>query len=76
MQKTTVYLPDELKASLQQMAAEERRSEAQIIREAIGAAVDARKRPRPRIPLTAGGLGDSTVAERVDDLLAAGFGQD
>ena len=72
--KTTVYLPDELKLSLEQMAAQERRSEAQIIREAVGVAVTSRKRPRPRVPLTERGLGDPNAAEQVDELLE-GFGR-
>lgn len=75
MRKTTVYLPEALKADLERMAAEEDRSEAEIIRAAIQAAVDRRQRPKPRIPLTSKGLGDPTAAERVDELLA-GFGED
>jgi len=74
MQKTTVYLPDDLKASLEQMAAEERQSEAAIIREAIRATLSRRRRPRPRVPLSERGLGDPTVAARVDKLLR-GFGR-
>jgi predicted transcriptional regulator len=74
MKKTTVYLPDELKASLERMALDEGLSEAEIIRGAIRAAVAKRKRPQPRIPLTDRGLGDPLAAERVDELLA-GFGQ-
>ncbi len=69
MHKTTVYLPDDLKASLERMAEEEQRSEAEIIRTAVRAAVTMRQRPRPRVPLTSRGLGDPTVAERVDELL-------
>lgn len=74
MRKTTVYLPDDVKESLERMAAEEGRSEAEIIREAIRAAVRNRRRPRPRLPLVARGLGDPKAAERVDALLE-GFGQ-
>ncbi|HVR29178.1 MAG TPA: CopG family transcriptional regulator [Thermoanaerobaculia bacterium] len=73
MRKTTVYLPDSLKASLERMAAEERRSEAELIREAIAAKVESRPRPRPRVPLRQEGLGDPTAADRVDQLLD-GFG--
>ncbi len=73
MYKTTVYLPEELKASLSRMAAEQQRSEAELIREAIEAAVSSRKRPRPKVPLTGKGLGDPTISERVDELLD-GFG--
>jgi len=75
MKKTTVYLPEALKASLEKMAAEEDRSEAEIIRAAIEVAVAGRERPKPKIPLFSEGLGDPTAAERVDELLA-GFGED
>ena len=74
MLKTTLYLPEELKADLELLAAEEQRSEAEIVREALQRAVASRAALRPRIPLVDKGLGDPTVAERVDDLLS-GFGQ-
>jgi predicted DNA-binding protein len=56
MTKTTVYLPDDLKARLKQMSEEEGRSEAEIIREAIRATTERRRRARPRVPLTDKGL--------------------
>lgn len=74
MKKTTVYLPAELKSTLERMATEEGRSEAEIIRTAIQNAVDRRQRPLPRIPLFDLGPEDPTAAERVDELLA-GFGE-
>jgi Arc/MetJ-type ribon-helix-helix transcriptional regulator len=74
MVKTTVYLPEDLKAALERVAAEEQRSEAELIRESLRKAVGERQRPRPRIPLTGEALGDPTAAERVDELLA-GFGR-
>jgi len=74
MKKTTVYLPDELKASLERMAHDQGRSEAEIIRAAIQATVDQRQRPRPRVPLFETGPKDPMAAERVDELLA-GFGE-
>ena len=74
MKKTTVYLPDELKRSLEQMASDEGRSEAELIRSAIQTAVQQRERPRPRIPITTRPLGDPSFAERVDELLD-GFGR-
>jgi plasmid stability protein len=65
MRRTTVYLPDDLKAALERRAAAEGRSEATLIREAIAARL---KRPAsPRIPLFASG--DATLAERVDEEL-------
>jgi len=74
MRKTTVYLPDDLSVALKRAAAESGRSEADLIREGIANVVDARSAPRPRIPLFASG--DGTLAERVDELLAEGFGKD
>lgn len=74
MVKTTVYLPEELKSALKRVATESERSEAEMIRDAIRSAVEIRERPRPRIPLTGQGLGDSTAAERAEDLLE-GFGR-
>lgn len=70
MQKTTVYLPDDLKAALKRVAAQRGTSEADIIRSAIKNEVG-RTRPRPH-----GGLfsGREQVAERVDELLK-GFGE-
>lgn len=73
MRKTTVYLPEDLKRSLERIARQEGRSEAELIREALADAVERRRPPRPRIPISSRGLGDPTAAERVDDLLA-GFG--
>ena len=65
-QKTTIYLPPDLKAAIEREAARRRCSEAEVIREAISAAVT---RPRP----SAGLLDGDPFAEHVDDLLA-GFG--
>lgn len=75
MHKTTVYLPKDLKVAMERLALEEDRSEAEIIREALRKAVRESRKPRPRVPLTEEGLGDPTVAQRVDDLLREGFGR-
>jgi predicted transcriptional regulator len=72
--KTTIYLPEELKAAVERAATEEGRSEAAVIRAAIRSAVVGRAGRRPRVPLVARGLGDPTAAARVDELLR-GFGQ-
>jgi hypothetical protein len=69
MNKTTIYLPDDLKAALERTAAESGRSKAELIREGI-ALVTA---PRPRGPLFSSG--DPMFAHRVDELLV-GFGED
>jgi len=74
MRKTTLYLPDELKASVESLAGQEGRSEAEIIREAIRDKVAGVQAPRPRFPLVES-LGDPTLAGRVDELLAR-FGED
>jgi predicted transcriptional regulator len=67
MTKTTIYLPDDLKAAVEREAASSGLSEAEVIRRAIRAAVD---RPRPRSGIITG----EPIAERVDDLLT-GFGE-
>jgi Arc/MetJ-type ribon-helix-helix transcriptional regulator len=59
MQKTTVYLPDELKAELAKAAAAAGRSEAELIREGVRLAVE-----------SAAGAAPGGAAERVGDLLA------
>jgi hypothetical protein len=74
MKKTTVYLPDELSRDLKRAAAESGRSKAELIREGIASVVEAKLTPRPRGPLFSSG--DPTLAERVDELLAEGFGED
>jgi hypothetical protein len=70
MDKTTVYLPTELKVAVKRAAALRGSSEAEVIRSAIEAAVTT-SRPRPR-----GGLyaGTEPIAARVDELLE-GFGE-
>lgn len=72
MNRTTVYLPQELKQALKRAAQAAGRSEAKLIREAISAYLAGRARPAPTLPLFASG--DATLAERVDEELA-GFGE-
>ena len=71
MQKTTVYLPEELKAQLERMAAEMGTSEAELIREGIRLAL-AKRHASPTIPIFISE--DPHFAERVDEHLA-GFGE-
>ena len=73
MKKTTIYLPDELKAEVEKIASAEGRPEAEFIREAIAKHVEAQLPPAPRV-LEGMSLGDPTIAERVDELLD-GFGE-
>ena len=74
MVKTTVYLPEELKRALERAARTRGRSEAELIREAVTALVAEEEPPRPRLPLFSSG--DGTLASRVDEILADGFGRD
>ena len=70
MEKTTLYLPDDLKAAVKRAAARKQISEAEVIRQSIRQVVGA-VRPRPR-----GGLFSSghPIARRTDELLS-GFGE-
>ncbi|MFN8078385.1 MAG: CopG family transcriptional regulator [Kineosporiaceae bacterium] len=70
MEKTTVYLPQQLKRRLRQVARARGVSEAEVIRQALEAEVG-EAAPRPRSGVFAGG---EPIAERVDELLA-GFGE-
>jgi hypothetical protein len=74
MKKTTLYLPDDLKRRVETIARQEGRSEADVLRDAIAAAVAGRRAPAPRVPLPGVSLGDPTIAERADDLMK-GFGE-
>ena len=65
--KTTIYLPDDLKAAVEREARRRGCSEAQVVRDAVTAAVT---RPQP----TAGLLDTEPLAARVDELLV-GFGE-
>jgi len=73
MQKTTVYLPDDLKSELEHAAAESGRSEAEIIRKGIRLALDERVPPPPTIGIFVSD--DPHFAENVDEHLE-GFGRD
>ena len=70
MDKTTVYLPIELKTALRRLALDRGVSEAELIRESIRRSVAEGSRPRPR-----GGLyaSDVVVARSADEHLR-GFG--
>jgi predicted transcriptional regulator len=65
--KTTIYLPEELKAAVESEAERRGVSEAEVIRSAIAAAVS-RPQPRPGI------IDADPIAERAEELLA-GFGE-
>lgn len=72
MEKTTVYLPDELKRALRRAARSTGRSEAELIREGIGLVTGTHRVAEPRLPLFESG--QPNLAERVDELLG-GFGE-
>lgn len=72
MVRTTVYLPEELKAELERVAAAAGRSEAELIREGVQAVVESHRPGEPNIPLFRSGVPD--LADRVEELLA-GFGE-
>jgi hypothetical protein len=69
--KTTVYLPDDLKLAVKRMAAASGCSEADVIREAISLAASRAERPRPKGGLFASGK--PSIARHIDDALV-GFG--
>ena len=72
MDKTTVYLPLELKTALRRASLRSGRSEADLIREGIYLVTAAQEPRKPRIPLFESS--DPTLAESVDDALR-GFGE-
>jgi Arc/MetJ-type ribon-helix-helix transcriptional regulator len=72
MQKTTVYIPDDVKRALEQVAAARGVSEAELIREALRMLTSNTVPPRPRLPLFKSGK--PRLAERVDEALK-GFGE-
>lgn len=76
MKKTTIYLPEELKKKVEAMAKNEKKSEADVIRDAINSAYEYKRTyPKPRLPLVPGlKLGRPDIAEKADELLD-GFGE-
>jgi predicted transcriptional regulator len=71
MNKTTVYLPDDVKKALTRLAATSGRSEASLIRDALAALARTTERPRPRGRLWESG--DTSLGEHDNEALA-GFG--
>jgi hypothetical protein len=71
MDKTTVYLPLELKTALRRVALQRGVSEAEVIRESIRRAVMGEERPRPSGGLYAGKV---PIAREADKQLR-GFGE-
>ncbi len=73
MKRTTVYLPEDLKAALERTALAQGKTEAEVVRVAVASATAEHAYPPPRLPLF--DSGDPTLAERVDEELAEGFGE-
>lgn len=72
MEKTSVYLPPELKKALKRLARERKCSEAELLREAVAALTQGIDAPAPRLPLFRSK--GSSIAEKIDDELSKGFG--
>jgi ribbon-helix-helix CopG family protein len=72
MVKTTVYLPEEVKAALDREALRTSTSEAELIRTAITRLLGLTARPRPHFGELSG---PSLTVEEMDDTLASGFGE-
>ena len=75
VKRTTIYLPDDLKAQLEATARSEGRTEADVIREALRRALEGREPNRPRLPLAEPSGTRTNWAEQVDELLEEGFGR-
>jgi len=73
MKKTTVYVPDELKVRLSQVAERTGVSEADLIRRGIEEVVQAETPARARLGIFRSG--EPRLAERTDKELAKGFGR-
>jgi Arc/MetJ-type ribon-helix-helix transcriptional regulator len=71
MEKTTVYLPRELKAALKRLARQRRCSEAELLREAVVRLTDQADAPMPKLPLFRSS--GPSIAEDVERALD-GFG--
>jgi Ribbon-helix-helix protein, copG family len=72
VKRTTIYLPDELKAALERTAAAQGTTEAEVVRCALATVTAEHAYPPPTLPLFESG--DPTLAERVEEELAKGFG--
>ncbi|MEI2774604.1 MAG: CopG family transcriptional regulator [Tetrasphaera sp.] len=68
--KTTLYLPDEIKAAVEVEARRRGVSEAEVVRDSLRATL----MNRPVGPRAGIFRGREPIADRVDDLLAEGFG--
>jgi hypothetical protein len=73
MEKTTVYLPAELKAALKRLARRRKSSEAELLRQAVMRFTEEEaESPEPKLPLFR--ASGRPIAEDIDDALKGGFG--
>ena len=73
MQKTTVYLPADLKAALKRLARRRNASEAELLRQAVLQFTEQEaESPEPRLPLFR--ASGRSIAEDIDVALKGGFG--
>lgn len=72
MDKTTVYLPADLKAALARTARQRQTSEAELIREGVALVTAQSEQRLPRLPLFESGRPD--LATNLDEALR-GFGE-
>lgn len=72
MEKTTVYLPADLRRALRLTAQRRHQSEAELIREGVAMVTASDEPLTPTLPLFASD--EPTLAERVDEALR-GFGE-
>ena len=75
MLKTTVYLTDGLKRRVERIAEDKGLSEADVIRTALDE-YTSKHPPRPTLPLFDGESIPRDLAERDEEYLADGFGED
>lgn len=71
MNKTTVYLPDDLREAVKRVARSRGVPEAEVIRDAIRQVV-AKERPKPQFGIVTGD--GSSVADNIDEWMK-GFGE-
>jgi hypothetical protein len=72
MEKTTVYLPADLKRALARLARQRRCSEAALLREAVARLTEEHEAPAPRLQLFRST--GASIAEDIDGALE-GFGR-
>ncbi len=68
VKRTTIYLPDEMKADIEREAARRGVTEAEVIRTAVGEHLETRKKRKLNLPLFPEGFGED-LAGRVDEIL-------